>query len=121
MSGPNHGLGREQLALYRLAPNDGRSFELQSADGVAASSLATAVAAWVIAIGVALYALRRLGLWMEERGWIYDKKKHGSSGTLSSAVLEVQTLLEPSKRHVLELKRRDESEQDESGDPPPDM
>jgi hypothetical protein len=76
------------------------------------------IAAWVIAIAVALYALHRLGLWMEERGWIYYRKKHGSSGSLSSAVLEVQSLFEPSQRHVLEIRRQDDDEQAESGDPP---
>jgi hypothetical protein len=75
------------------------------------------IAAWLITIAVALYALHHLGLWMEERGWIYYRKKHGSSGSLSSAVLEVQALFEPSRRHVLEAKREDD-EQDESGDPP---
>jgi hypothetical protein len=55
---------------------------------------------------------------MEGRGWIYYRKSHGSSGTLSAAFLEVEALLEPSKRHVVEIKRRDESEQHESGDPP---
>ena len=73
---------------------------------------------WVIAGVAAMYALHRLGLWMEERGWIYYWKKRGSSGTLSAAFLEVEELLEPSKRHVLEITRRDESEQHESGDPP---
>jgi len=77
--------------------------------------------AWVIAIAVGLYVLHRLGLWMEERGWIYYWRKHGSSGSLSSAFLEVQALLEPSQRHVLEIKREDDDEQDESGDlPSPD-
>jgi len=76
------------------------------------------IAAWLIAIAVALYALHHLGLWMEQRGWIYYRKKHGSSGSLSSAVLEVQTFFEPSRRHVLEIKREDDDVQDESGDPP---
>jgi hypothetical protein len=73
---------------------------------------------WVIAVVATMYALHRLGLWMEQRGWIYYWKKHGSSGTLSSAFLELEALLEPSKRHVIEIKRRDQSEQYESGDPP---
>ena len=73
---------------------------------------------WVIGVVATMYALHRLGLWMEKRGWIYYWKKHGSSGTLSSAFLELEALLEPSKRHVVESKRRDESEQYESGDPP---
>lgn len=73
---------------------------------------------WVIGVVAALYALHRLALWMEDRGWIYYRKKHGSSGTLSSAALEIQALFEPSKRHVIEIQQRDESEPNESGDPP---
>jgi hypothetical protein len=73
---------------------------------------------WVVAGVAAMYALDRLALWMEDRGWIHYRKKHGSSGTLSSAFLELEALLEPTKRHVVEIKRRDESEQYESGDPP---
>jgi hypothetical protein len=75
---------------------------------------------WVIAGITAMYALHRLGVWMEDRGWIYYRKKHGSSGSLGSALLEIEALLEPSKRHVVEIKRRDESEQYESVDPPPE-
>ena len=73
---------------------------------------------WVIGVVAAMYVLHRLGLWMEDRGWIYYRKKHGSSGTLSSAFLEVEALLEPTKRHVIEIKRRDESEQYDADDPP---
>ncbi len=76
---------------------------------------------WALLIMVALaalYGLHRLGTWAEERGWIYYRKKHGSSGTLSTAVLEVQSLLEPSKRHVLQEKQRDQREEDAEGDPP---
>jgi hypothetical protein len=71
----------------------------------------------VLVVGV-LYCLHRLGLWAEERGWIYYRKKHGSSGTLSTAVLEVHSLLEPSKRYVLEETTRDQVEEKDSGDPP---
>jgi len=73
---------------------------------------------WAIVGGGMLYGLHRLGLWAERRGWIYYGKKHGSSGTLSSAVLEVHSLFDPSKRYVLEEKRRDQVEEGESGDPP---
>ena len=74
-------------------------------------------ALWVALIGALLYALHRLGLWMEERGWIYYKKR-GSSGALSSAFLEVQSILEPGKRYELEIQRKDDAEDQESGDPP---
>jgi hypothetical protein len=72
---------------------------------------------WVIAGVAALYTLHRLGLWMEDRGWIYYRKKHGSSGTLGSALLEIEELLEPTKRHVIEARHRDDFEEHESGDP----
>ena len=65
-------------------------------------------ALWVIGGVIALYGLHRFGLWMDDRGWIYYRKKHGSSGTLSSAFLEVEALLEPPERHVREVKRRDD-------------
>lgn len=72
----------------------------------------------VVLVVSALYCLHRLGMWAEGRGWIYYRKDRGSSGALSSAVLEVQSLFEPSKRYVLEEKRRDQVEDEDSGDPP---
>ena len=75
--------------------------------------------ALLVALGLAiLYSLHRLGLWAERRGWIYYKMKHGSSGTLSTAVLEAEALLDPSKRHILTEKTRDVVEEKDSGDPP---
>ncbi len=65
-----------------------------------------------------LYALHRLGLWAEGRGWIYYRKKHGGSGTLSNALLEVHAVFDPSKRYVLEEKERDQVDEKQSGDPP---
>lgn len=75
-------------------------------------------AALVVLAVSALYCLHRFGVWAEERGWIYYLKRRGSSGSLSNAVLEVQSLLEPSKRYVVEEKRRDKVEREDSGDPP---
>lgn len=73
---------------------------------------------WGLAAVAVLYCLHRLALWAERRGWIYYRKKHGSSGALSNAVLEVHSLFDPSKRYVLEEKTRDQVEDEESGDPP---
>lgn len=81
------------------------------------SSRGAAIALAALAL-VALYALHRLALWAESRGWIYYRKKRGSSGTLSSAALEIQTLVEPAKRHVLEQQRREPAQERETGDPP---
>lgn len=71
----------------------------------------------VLAVTV-MYGLHRLCVWGERRGWIYYRKRHGSSGTLSNKVLEVHSLFDPSKRYVLEEKTRDKVEDEESGDPP---
>jgi hypothetical protein len=73
--------------------------------------------AWVLAGTGVLYGLHRLGSWMEDRGWLYYRKKRGSSGTLGSAFLEVQSILEPGKRYVLEEKRKEDVDDEESGDP----
>lgn len=73
---------------------------------------------WLVVIVAGLYALHRLALWMESRGWIYYKHSSGSSTRAGSAMLEVQQLLEPSKRHVIEIKREQKPVEDESGDPP---
>ena len=56
----------------------------------------------------------------EDRGWIYYRKKSGRPGTAASAFLEIQSMMEPSKKHVLDVMREDEEqdEQDHSGDPP---
>ena len=74
--------------------------------------------AWVVLVVVGTYLLHRVALRMEAKGWIYYQKKRGSSGTLSSAALELQSMLEPSKRYVLEERRREDIEEPASGDPP---
>ena len=74
--------------------------------------------AWIVFVLVGVLALDRLAVWMEGRGWIYWRKKHGSTGTLGTAFLELQTIFEPSKRHVIEARREEDAEEDDSGDPP---
>lgn len=74
--------------------------------------------AWGAFVAAGMYSLHRVALRMEARGWIYYQKKRGSSGTLSSAALETQSMFEPSKRYVLEERRREDAEERESGDPP---
>lgn len=74
--------------------------------------------AWVGVAGAILYALHRLGLWMEARGWIYYRDKRASGGAMGSAFLELQSMLEPGARHVLEIRQNEKAEDTESGDPP---
>lgn len=72
----------------------------------------------VIAVVLGGYGLHRLASWAESRGWIYYLKRRGSSGTLGNAFLELQTMIDPSKKIVLEERRREVHEEDDEGDPP---
>ncbi len=72
----------------------------------------------VLAAGVGVWLLHRVALWMERRGWIYWTRSGGHSTRAGNALLEVQGLLEPEKRHVIEMKRDVRGERDESGEGP---
>jgi hypothetical protein len=76
-------------------------------------------AAVLAGVVVLVFALDRLALWMEARGWLYWRKtRHSSGGSLGSAFLEIQTLVDPGKRHVLEVRREEKTEEVDSGAPP---
>jgi hypothetical protein len=51
---------------------------------------------------VGLYALHRLGLWMEERGYIYYVHKKPSSGA-AGCFVAFQQAIEPRVEHVLKV------------------
>jgi hypothetical protein len=72
----------------------------------------------LVVVVLVLAALHRLALWMEARGWIYYRRRRPSSSAVGNAFLEVQSLLEPGQRLVLEARRDDHAEQEDSGDPP---
>ncbi len=75
------------------------------------------MAFWLTLAGVllGLYALHRLALWAEQRGWIFYMKKKPSTTALGSAFLEIQQLAQPEKRHLLEIKKDQKAEEDEAG------
>jgi hypothetical protein len=75
----------------------------------------------ILVIGAALYLLDRLLLWMERRGWVYWRKTKRSTGPgVGNALLEIQTLVEPAARHVLELRQEVKEDSPELGDLPSD-
>jgi len=76
---------------------------------------------WLLLLAAAIFACDRLFLYMEKRGWIYYRKKKPSSSALSNACLEVQQLLEPSKKYVVEVKKDEKKQQAEAGDLPPEL
>lgn len=60
----------------------------------------------------ALYGLDRLGLWLEQRGWLYYRKKRPSSSPMNAWVAMHQ-FIEPGVTHVVQArqKRRSKSEE----------
>lgn len=72
---------------------------------------------WIVLGGLALIALHNLALWAERRGWIYYKYRKASPSSVGSAFLQVQSLLEPGKKHIIESRLEEVTEEDESGDP----
>ena len=76
------------------------------------------IAVWLVAAALGLYALHRLGLYMEGRGWIYYRKARGSSGALANAMLEAHKALEPGNAQVIEARRYERRDEAAQGVPP---
>lgn len=76
-----------------------------------------------IAVVIGLVALDRLLCWMELRGWIYYRLTPRQRRSLGAAAFQVETLLQPEKKHVYELKQDAEiyrAEDEGAGAQPPD-
>lgn len=76
------------------------------------------IALYIAAICAAAFVLDRLMLAAEARGWIYWRKKKASPGTAALAMLELESIVSPAKRHVIEQKRQEQADEDDEGDPP---
>jgi len=55
-----------------------------------------------VAVLVGAFALDRLGLWMEARGWIYWRKLKPKGGGLAAGLTAFHQLVEPQVRQVIE-------------------
>ena len=68
----------------------------------------------------ALYLLDQLGLWLERKGWLYYRHSKPKGGICGTALQELNALLLPSNRHVIEIKQNEaiykKSEADASGE-----
>jgi hypothetical protein len=71
---------------------------------------------WWLLIPAGLYGLHRLACWMESRGWLCWTNPSGHSTRAGNAMLELQRRMEPSKRHVVEIRADKKSERDSAGD-----
>lgn len=71
----------------------------------------------VIAVAIGLYILDQLGLWMERKGWLYYRhKKPSTGGGVGNALQELNALMNPSIRHVVEVKQKDTKQRDDQGE-----
>jgi hypothetical protein len=70
---------------------------------------------WIAGVLIALFALDRLFLWMEARGWVYWRKvKRKSAG--GGAMLGVNSIFDGSSRHTAEAREERQMEEEEDGD-----
>ncbi len=53
---------------------------------------------------LALYGLHRLGLWMEDRGYIYYVRKK-PTGSAAGSFVALQKIIEPQAQHVIQVAR----------------
>jgi hypothetical protein len=67
----------------------------------------------VMGIGVALYGLHRLGLWLEDRGLLYYCRRKPDSSP-ASVWVAMQQFVEPGVKHVREV-RQENRKADEEG------
>ena len=72
----------------------------------------------VALVALAIWTLHRLALWAEGRGWVFYRHGPERRASIGNALLEVQSLVEPSVRHVIDVRRADVVEEDEDGEPP---
>jgi hypothetical protein len=67
---------------------------------------------WIAALATAVWALHRLGLWLERRGWLYYTR----GSRMGRTSLAIAAAFDPSVRRILELQEQTHLEEDESGD-----
>ena len=65
-------------------------------------------------VAAAVYLLDRLGLWLEDRGWLYYRRKRPSSSPLSMWVA-MQQFMEPGFQHVREVGQEPKEDEGVSG------
>ena len=65
---------------------------------------------------VGIFALDRLGLYLERRGLLFYRHKKPSSSA-AGCFVAAQKFIEPGMEHVINVKESDEKHEDESGDP----
>jgi hypothetical protein len=73
------------------------------------------IAIWIAGIIVGLFALDRLALWAEAKGWIYWRKvkRKGSGG---AALMTFNAVFDPSAHKAIEAREEQQQEDEDDGD-----
>lgn len=69
-----------------------------------------------VAVVVGAFVLDRLLLWAEDRDWIYYRKRKPNITSLSTALFQMQAIVQPEKQHIVEQKLEIKEDEDEDGD-----
>jgi len=72
-------------------------------------------------LAIAGFAVDRLLLWMERRGWIDYRRTYPGRidpGAVGPAFLAIQGLLQPDRKHAYAMKTAVRTEQDDQAAPP---
>lgn len=77
------------------------------------------IALWIIGFVIGFFALDRLALWAESKGWIYWRKKKARTDAMSSVFAEMNVITNPSAEHVITAKQGKKFEERENGDDDP--
>src|SRR6516162_8578545 len=71
--------------------------------------------ALVIGAVVVVFGLDRLGLWLEDRGWLYYRRKKPTSSPMS-ALIALHQFIAPRIKHVCEVSHHKQNETDREAD-----
>ena len=74
----------------------------------------------LLAIILAFYLFDKLSLWCERKGWVYYRKHRPNSDIIRSSLQELNTILMPSNRHVIEMNQNEATYKKSAADAPSD-
>jgi len=69
-----------------------------------------------LAVVFCAFVIDRLLLWAEDRDWIYYRKRKPNITSLSTALFQMQAIVQPEKQHIVEQKLEIKEDEDEDGD-----
>lgn len=58
-----------------------------------------------VSVCIGMYLIDQFLLWLERQGFLYYRHHKSKEGVLGNALMELQAYLNPSARHVIEVKQ----------------